>query len=97
MKRFLPVALLLVFAIAVVWILNSGDKKEPQVDTTKTTVAVEEMEEATLEGGMERTNTVVEEEEAFDPRGLKVGGGKYGLQTMCEGGGQANVTILERI
>ena len=24
-------------------------------------------------------------------------GGKYGLQTMCEGGGQANVTILERL
>ncbi len=23
--------------------------------------------------------------------------GKYGLQTMCEGGGQANVTILERL
>ena len=22
-------------------------------------------------------------------------GGRYGLQTMCEGGGQANVTILE--
>jgi acetyl-CoA C-acetyltransferase len=24
-------------------------------------------------------------------------GGKYGLQTMCEGGGQANVTIIERL
>ena len=24
-------------------------------------------------------------------------GGKYGFQTMCEGGGQANVTILERM
>ncbi len=23
--------------------------------------------------------------------------GRYGLQTMCEGGGQANVTILERL
>jgi acetyl-CoA C-acetyltransferase len=23
-------------------------------------------------------------------------GARYGLQTMCEGGGQANVTILER-
>jgi acetyl-CoA C-acetyltransferase len=23
--------------------------------------------------------------------------GRYGLQTMCEGGGQANVTILERV
>ena len=23
--------------------------------------------------------------------------GKYGLQTMCEGGGQANVTIIERL
>jgi acetyl-CoA C-acetyltransferase len=22
-------------------------------------------------------------------------GGRYGLQVMCEGGGQANVTILE--
>jgi len=23
--------------------------------------------------------------------------GRFGLQTMCEGGGQANVTIIERI
>jgi acetyl-CoA C-acetyltransferase len=28
---------------------------------------------------------------------LERSGGKYGLQTMCEGGGQANVTIIERI
>jgi acetyl-CoA C-acetyltransferase len=28
---------------------------------------------------------------------LERGGGKLGLQTMCEGGGQANVTILERL
>jgi acetyl-CoA C-acetyltransferase len=27
---------------------------------------------------------------------LKAKGGKYGLQTMCEGGGVANVTIVER-
>jgi len=24
-------------------------------------------------------------------------GGRYGLQTMCEGGGLANVTIIERL
>jgi acetyl-CoA C-acetyltransferase len=24
-------------------------------------------------------------------------GGRYGLQTMCEGGGQANATIVERV
>ena len=24
-------------------------------------------------------------------------GGRFGLQTMCEGGGQANVTIVERL
>ncbi|MBC8994431.1 acetyl-CoA C-acetyltransferase, partial [Micromonospora chalcea] len=24
-------------------------------------------------------------------------GGRYGLQVMCEGGGQANVTIIERL
>ena len=24
-------------------------------------------------------------------------GGRYGLQTMCEAGGQANVTIIERL
>jgi Thiolase, C-terminal domain len=24
-------------------------------------------------------------------------GGRYGLLTMCEGGGQANVTIIERL
>jgi acetyl-CoA C-acetyltransferase len=28
---------------------------------------------------------------------LERAGGRYGLQTMCEGGGQANVTILERL
>ncbi|WP_017592047.1 acetyl-CoA C-acetyltransferase [Nocardiopsis potens] len=28
---------------------------------------------------------------------LKRSGGRYGLQTMCEGGGQANVTIIERV
>ena len=28
---------------------------------------------------------------------LEARGGKYGLQTMCEGGGQANVTIIERV
>ncbi|WP_298022881.1 acetyl-CoA C-acetyltransferase [uncultured Parasphingopyxis sp.] len=28
---------------------------------------------------------------------LEQRGGKYGLQTMCEGGGQANVTIIERV
>jgi acetyl-CoA C-acetyltransferase len=28
---------------------------------------------------------------------LERSGGRHGLQTMCEGGGQANVTILERL
>ena len=28
---------------------------------------------------------------------LERAGGRYGLQTMCEGGGQANVTIIERV
>ncbi len=28
---------------------------------------------------------------------LERSGGRWGLQTMCEGGGQANVTILERL
>ena len=28
---------------------------------------------------------------------LEKTGGRYGLQTMCEGGGQANVTIIERL
>jgi acetyl-CoA C-acetyltransferase len=28
---------------------------------------------------------------------LETTGGRYGLQTMCEGGGQANVTIIERL
>lgn len=28
---------------------------------------------------------------------LRARGGKYGLQTMCEGGGQANVTIVEAL
>jgi len=29
--------------------------------------------------------------------GLSRTGGRFGLQTMCEGGGQANVTIIERV
>ena len=29
--------------------------------------------------------------------GLEARGGRYGLQTMCEGGGMANVTIVERL
>ena len=29
--------------------------------------------------------------------GLMARGGRYGLQTMCEGGGLANVTIIERL
>jgi acetyl-CoA C-acetyltransferase len=29
--------------------------------------------------------------------GLEPAGGRYGLVTMCEGGGQANVTIIERL
>jgi acetyl-CoA C-acetyltransferase len=28
---------------------------------------------------------------------LKARNGRYGLQTMCEGGGIANVTIIERL
>ena len=28
---------------------------------------------------------------------LEAGGGRYGLQTMCEGGGMANATIIERL
>ena len=28
---------------------------------------------------------------------LQQRGGRYGLQTMCEGGGMANVTIVERL
>ena len=29
--------------------------------------------------------------------GLMARGGRYGLQTMCEGGGMANVTVIERL
>jgi acetyl-CoA C-acetyltransferase len=28
---------------------------------------------------------------------LERSGGRFGLQTMCEGGGQANATIIERV
>ncbi|MBN9183520.1 MAG: steroid 3-ketoacyl-CoA thiolase, partial [Microbacterium sp.] len=28
---------------------------------------------------------------------LEAIGGRYGLQTMCEGGGMANATIIERL
>jgi acetyl-CoA acyltransferase len=30
-------------------------------------------------------------------RHLEVTGGRYGFQTMCEGGGQANATVIERL
>jgi acetyl-CoA acyltransferase len=30
-------------------------------------------------------------------QGVLATGGRYGLQTMCEGGGMANATIIERI
>ncbi|MCY7281119.1 MAG: acetyl-CoA C-acetyltransferase, partial [Sphingomonas bacterium] len=29
--------------------------------------------------------------------GLRARGGRYGLQTMCEGGGIANATIIEAL
>jgi len=29
--------------------------------------------------------------------GLEESGGRFGLQTMCEAGGQANATIIERL
>jgi acetyl-CoA C-acetyltransferase len=28
---------------------------------------------------------------------LELTGGRFGLQTMCEGGGQAKLTIIERL
>jgi len=28
---------------------------------------------------------------------LEAVGGRYGLVTMCEGGGQANATVIERL
>ena len=28
---------------------------------------------------------------------LETSGGRYGFQTMCEGGGQANATVIERL
>jgi acetyl-CoA acetyltransferase len=28
---------------------------------------------------------------------LRAGGGRWGLQTMCEGGGMADATVLERL
>ncbi|MEC4630671.1 steroid 3-ketoacyl-CoA thiolase, partial [Bacillus safensis] len=28
---------------------------------------------------------------------LEATGGRYGLQTMCEGGGMANATVIERV
>jgi hypothetical protein len=31
------------------------------------------------------------------PVPLERAGGRYGLQTKCEGGGQANITIIERL
>ncbi len=32
-----------------------------------------------------------------DSSTLEQRGGRYGLQTMCEGGGMANATIIERL
>ena len=37
------------------------------------------------------------ESEATLLHALEDRGGRFGLQTMCEGGGQANATIVERL
>ena len=79
MKRLLPVALLIVFAAAVLWILNSGepaqiDSGPPAATETPST----ELEEVELEGGPLRISTDVEEV-AFDPRATKIGAGRFGL------------------
>jgi hypothetical protein len=35
--------------------------------------------------------------EAYIAAAARTAGGRYGLQTMCESGGMANVTIVERL
>ena len=79
MKRLLPIALLVIFAVAVAWILNSGDTTPMDsgpATTTETPAA--ELEEANLEGGPVRVSTEIEEV-AFDPRASKIGAGRFGL------------------
>jgi len=34
---------------------------------------------------------------AMNVHALRQHGGRFGLQTMCEGGGTANVTVVERL
>ena len=78
MKRFLPIALLSIFVAAVAWILLSEDPPAPQTEEPDTPIVQSEPEEAHLEAGPTRLATEVEEE-AFDPRGIKIGAGRFGL------------------
>jgi len=79
MKRHLPIALIAVLAAVAIWILNSGDTEPTEIDPPTTTGSpTVELEEADLQAGPERISTEVEEV-VFDPRGVKVGAGRFGL------------------
>jgi len=63
--------------------------RNPDMDSVCSAVAYAALKEKLGATGVRLMTTLLNH--------LERTGGRYGLQTMCEGGGQANVTIIERL
>ena len=72
-------------SVPMAWLLETGYPHE-QINVNGGAIALGHPLGAT---GTKLMTTLLHE--------LERTGGRYGLQTMCEGGGQANVTIIERL
>jgi acetyl-CoA C-acetyltransferase len=72
-------------SVVMAWLQESGADPE-KVNVNGGAIALGHPLGAT---GARLMTTLLNELERID--------GRYGLQTMCEGGGQANVTIIERL
>lgn len=72
-------------SVALAWLIESGCPPE-KLNVNGGAIALGHPLGAT---GAKLMTTLLHE--------LERTGGRYGLQTMCEGGGQANVTIIERL
>ena len=72
-------------SVVIAWATETGADPE-QVNVNGGAIALGHPLGAT---GARLMTTLLNELERTD--------GRYGLQTMCEGGGQANVTIIERL
>jgi acetyl-CoA C-acetyltransferase len=72
-------------SVVLAWLAETGAKHD-RVNVNGGAIALGHPIGAT---GTKLTTTLLHE--------LETRGGRYGLQTMCEGGGTANVTIIERL